>query len=60
MSKDFFKENNVQYTEINVAGDPKAREEMVNKTGQTGVPVIEIDGKIIIGYDVKSIEKALK
>jgi len=57
--KDFLKDKKVKYTEINVAGDQKAAQEMVEKSGQMGVPVIEIDGKIIIGFDKAALEKSL-
>ena len=55
-----FQENNVGYEEYNVAEDDKARDEMIEKSQQMGVPVIDIDGKIIIGFNKPEIEKALK
>lgn len=60
MAKDFFKKNSVKYEEINVENDEKAAEEMIEKSGQMGVPVIDVDGKIIIGFDRPALEKALK
>jgi len=51
MAKDFFKENSVEYQEFNVAQDEKARNDMVQKSGQLGVPVIDVDGEIIVGFD---------
>ena len=48
MAKDFFKEHNVQYEEHNVMEDLKAREEIVSKSGQMGVPVIDVGGEMII------------
>ena len=60
MAKDFFKENNIEFTDLNVAEDEKAREEMIKKTKQMGVPVIDIDGEIIIGFDKEAVEKSLK
>lgn len=51
MSKDFFQKNNVQYEELNVAEDAVARDEMIKKSGQFGVPVIDIDGRLVIGFD---------
>lgn len=51
MTKEFFKNNNVEYEEHNVATDTVAREEMIKKSGQMGVPVIDIDGEIIVGFD---------
>lgn len=60
MAKEYFKRSGVEYNEINVEDDQKAAEEMVEKSGQMGVPVIDIDGKIIVGFDKGAIEKALK
>lgn len=51
MTKEFFKEHNVAYEEKNVASDHAMAEEMVKKSGQMGVPVIDIDGQITIGFD---------
>jgi len=58
-AKDFFKENNIEYTEKDVAVDLDARREMVEKTGQLGVPVIEVDEKIMVGYDHDTLAEAL-
>ncbi len=59
MAKEFFAKNNVAYEDHNVASDLKAREEMVNKSHQLGVPVIDIDNNIIIGFDQRTIEGLL-
>ncbi len=59
-TKEFFKENNVRYEEINVAADHKAAQEMIEKSGQMGVPVVEVDGQIIVGFDKNALKKALK
>lgn len=59
MAKDLFAKNNLSYEELNVAEDQKAREEMKNKSGQLGVPVIDIDGEIIVGFDESELRKAL-
>ena len=59
MAKEFFTKNNVAYEEHDVASDLKAREEMVNKSHQLGVPVIDIDNQIIVGFDQKTIEGLL-
>lgn len=59
MAKEFFKENNVEYTEYNVAEDTERAQEMIEKTGQQGVPVMEIDGKTIIGFDKDEVKEAL-
>ncbi|HME87432.1 MAG TPA: glutaredoxin domain-containing protein [Candidatus Nanoarchaeia archaeon] len=58
-TKQFFKENGVKYTDINVAVDAKARGYMIQRSGQMGVPVIEIGNKIIVGYDEESLRDAL-
>jgi glutaredoxin-like YruB-family protein len=55
----FLNEHNIEFEEIDVAEDEKAREEMIKKSGQMGVPVIEIDGEIIIGFDRKKIIELL-
>jgi glutaredoxin 3 len=60
MAKDFLKENKVKFKEVNIQEDSKAAEEMLNKTGQSGVPVIDINGKIVIGFDNKKLMKHLK
>ncbi len=57
--KDFLKENNVQFEDIDVGADPDTGKEMIDKSGQMGVPVIDIDGQIIVGFDKEAIEKAL-
>ena len=59
MAKEFFKKNDVKYTEINVEENDKAAEEMIEKSGQMGVPVIDVDGKIIVGFNRPALEKAL-
>jgi glutaredoxin-like YruB-family protein len=58
-AKQFFTENGVEFKDFDVAADVAARKEMIDKSGQLGVPVIEIDGQIIIGYDEPKIKKAL-
>lgn len=58
-TKEFFKENSVQYEEVNVAADRAAAEEMIQKSGQMGVPVIDVDGQIIVGYNKPALKKAL-
>ena len=59
LAKDFFIENNIAYTEYDVAADAKKRKEMVDKTGQLGVPVIDIDGNVMVGFNEESISQAL-
>lgn len=60
MAKKYFKENNVKFKEINVSLNPKAAQEMVEKSGQMGVPVIDIDGQIIVGFNKPALERILK
>lgn len=58
--KDFFAAHNVSFTDYNVAEDEVRRDEMVEKSGQMGVPVIEIDGEIVAGFDKQRLETLLK
>ena len=58
-AKDFLKEKNVEFEDIDVRADQKASDEMMKKSGQMGVPVIDIDGKIIVGFDKEEMEKLL-
>lgn len=58
-AKDYLKAKEVAFVELNVQEDMKAREEMVSKSKQMGVPVLEINGDIIIGFDRKAIETSL-
>ena len=51
MAKDCFKANNISYQEFNVAADAEKRKEMVEKSGQLGVPVILIDDNVVIGFN---------
>lgn len=58
--KEWLKEKGVKFKEVDVATDQEAAKEMVKKSGQMGVPQIEINGKIIVGFDKEKIEEALK
>ena len=60
MAKEFFKKHNVAYVEVDVTTDDSLVEEMVQKSHQMGVPVIEIDGEIFVGFDREGISRALK
>lgn len=51
MAKAFLNQHNVPYTDKDVQVDLKAREEMVQKSGQLGVPVIDVDGQVMVGFD---------
>ena len=59
MAKDFFAQNGIVYEEHNVAADQVAREEMFHKSQQMGVPVIDVGGDIIVGFDKKTLEDLL-
>ncbi|MEM4248278.1 MAG: glutaredoxin family protein [Candidatus Nanoarchaeia archaeon] len=59
MAKEFFKANKIEYAEVDVSEDEDAAREMVRKSGQMGVPVIEIDNKVIVGFDRNAIKKVL-
>ena len=59
MTKAFFKENNVQYEEKDVSADRTAADEMIKKSNQMGVPVIDIDGKILVGFDKEGLSQLL-
>jgi len=59
MAKQFMQERNVEYTEYDVAADVEKRQEMVEKSGQMGVPVIDVDGQLMIGFDRASLAKLL-
>ena len=58
--KNFLKEKGFEFEDIDVAQDQKARDEMIQKSGQMGVPVVEIDGQMVVGFDREKIEKLLK
>ncbi len=59
LAKDFFKEKEIKYTEYNVMTDTAKRQEMIDKSGQLGVPVIVIDGQVTVGFDQSRIESLL-
>jgi len=59
-AKQFFRENRIPFTEYNVARDMRRADEMVRKSGQMGVPVIDINGKVIVGFNQPEVERALK
>ncbi len=59
LAKDYFAENNMPFEAFDVASDLPKRKEMVEKSGQLGVPVIVIDGEVIVGFDKQRIDSAL-
>lgn len=59
MAKEFFDANHVAYTDHNVATDLPKRQEMIQKSGQMGVPVITIDDQLIVGFDEPRLKELL-
>jgi glutaredoxin 3 len=59
MSKEFFKEHGVTYTEYNVASDLEKRQEMIQKSGQMGVPVIFVGDELLVGFDRERLGELL-
>ncbi|MFC2174828.1 glutaredoxin family protein [archaeon] len=58
-AKDYFTEKGVEFTDYDVAADQAKAQEMIEKSGQRGVPVIDIDGTIIVGFDQPKIDELL-
>ncbi len=59
MAKAYFQENNVVYTEKDVSIDTAARDDMIKKSGQLGVPVIDVDGTFVVGFDKSKLAQLL-
>lgn len=59
MVKDYLKSKNISFIDYNVAEDQTKAQEMIEKSGQMGVPVVEIDGNIIVGFDKPEIDRLL-
>jgi len=58
--KDWLRKRNVHFDEYNVAADPRKADELVRKSGQMGVPVTDINGRIVIGFNQAALEQALR
>ncbi|MDD5428167.1 MAG: glutaredoxin domain-containing protein [Candidatus Omnitrophica bacterium] len=58
-AKQYLKDNNIQFQDIDVSENHEKAQEMIKKSGQMGVPVIEIDGQIIVGFDKEKIKEVL-
>lgn len=58
-TKQFLDDNKISYQNLDVASDIAARDEMITKSGQMGVPVIDIDGEITVGFDEKWLRQKL-
>ena len=59
LAKDYFTENNVEFTEHDVATDLEKRKEMMDMTGQMGVPVIRIGDDVVVGFDEEKVKELL-
>ncbi len=59
MAKEYLQKNDVSFEEKDVSTDVEARNEMIEKSGQLGVPVIDVDGKITIGFDKPRLNELL-
>lgn len=59
MAKEFLRQKGIEFEEIDVSKNEKAAREMIEKSGQMGVPVLDIDGEIVVGFDKERIEKLL-
>lgn len=60
MVKNYLKGKQIGFVEYNVENDPRRAQEMVRKSGQMGVPVVDVNGKVIVGFRPADIETALK
>ena len=60
MVKDYLKEKGVEFEDIDVAADREEAKKMIEKSGQMGVPQIEINGRIIVGFNKEAIDKELE
>ncbi len=58
-AKEYFEEEGIEFTDYDVSKDREKAKEMIDKTGQQGVPVIEIDGETLVGFDKERIESLL-
>lgn len=59
MAKDYLAEKNIPFEDIDVSADPAKAREMIQKSGQRGVPVIDIDGNIVVGFDRRRIDELI-
>jgi len=58
-AKSYFRQKGIRFTDVDVSRDPAAARDMVRRSGQTGVPVIDIGGKIVVGFDKSRINQLL-
>ena len=57
--KEYLAQHNITYTDIDVSSNERERDEMIKSSGQIGVPVLNIDGKVIVGFDKEAIDTVL-
>jgi len=57
--KQYLKQHNIEFEEIDVSQDQKLQDEIIEKTGQIGVPIVDIDGELIVGFDKEKISNLL-
>lgn len=59
LAKDYFRKHHIPFTDYNVTNNKAKADEMVRKSGQMGVPVLDIHGRILVGFNPAEIERAL-
>jgi glutaredoxin len=59
MTKQYFRQKGIKFKDVDVSRDPVAARDMVRRSGQQGVPVIDIGGRVVVGFDRVKIEKYL-
>ena len=59
MAKKYFRERGIRFKDVDVSRDPAAARDMLRRSGQSGVPVIDINGKIVVGFDRPKIDTSL-
>ena len=60
MTKDFFKENNITFTDLDVTSDEKNKEEMLERSGQMSVPVIFVGDEMVVGFNESKLKELLE
>lgn len=58
-AKQYLKDNNVKFEDVDVSENQEKAQDMIKRSGQMGVPVLDIDGKIIVGFDKEKIKETL-
>ncbi len=60
MAKEYFKSKNLKYEEVSLVANPEAQQMVISKTGMVAAPIIEINGKFVVGFNREKIQEALK